>query len=160
MPRSRCNSGLVMRSCLYSSAAKASSARRDRSPPDAVSRLARSSGICTVTFTSCRSFCLNTTRYGAFMSRRSEVQQPNPLPLRTIPVQNRKTAKNEQGALGRAGPIGVRIASGRKTVNTTGSTNGLAWVNECERWPEEERELYLLLSNCDRFVDYGKGKMS
>ncbi len=45
-------------------------------------------------------------------------------------------------------------------MNTTGSTNGLAWVNECERWPEEERELYLLLSNCDRFVDYGKGKMS
>jgi hypothetical protein len=45
-------------------------------------------------------------------------------------------------------------------MNTSESTNDLVWVNECERWPEEECELYLLLTDRDRGLDYVKGKMS
>lgn len=36
----------------------------------------------------------------------------------------------------------------------------LAWVNECERLPETERELYLLLTDRDLAIEYGKGKLS
>jgi hypothetical protein len=45
-------------------------------------------------------------------------------------------------------------------MNTSESASDLMWVNECERWPEEERELYLLLTDRDLRIEYGKGKMS
>jgi hypothetical protein len=45
-------------------------------------------------------------------------------------------------------------------MNTSESASDLVWVNECERWPEEERELYLLLTDRDLHIEYGKGKMS
>lgn len=45
-------------------------------------------------------------------------------------------------------------------MNTPESTNDLVGVNECEKLPGEEREVYLMLTDHDRNVEYAKGRMS